>query len=155
VQSDVESDADEAGGTSSASEDEEVARRWQEGSAAGDLEIPVPDFGLGVCLTPQARHRLSAEVPAVSQVMPHASAATRWRLMCCCDHCPAVRGSGGGSDGGGGPRRPACFRLPAVAAPRAPVRAAGELYSAARCRVGQPVRCWHVPADGVCREAAG
>jgi serine/threonine protein kinase len=45
--SDAESDADEGGGVSSASEDEEVARRWQEGSAAGDLEIPVPDFGLG------------------------------------------------------------------------------------------------------------
>ena len=48
MQSDVESDADEGGGMFSASEDEEVARRWQEGSAAGDLEIPVPDFGLGV-----------------------------------------------------------------------------------------------------------
>lgn len=54
MQSDVESDADEGGGAS-ASEDEEVARRWQEGSAAGNLEIPVPDFGLGVRLSqPQA-----------------------------------------------------------------------------------------------------
>jgi hypothetical protein len=133
VQSDVESDGDEAGGASSASEDEEVARRWQEGSAAGDLEIPVPDFGLGVCPTPQARHRPSAEVSAVSQVMPHASAASWWPHMCCHDDCPAVGGSGGGGDGGGGPRRPARFRLPAVAAPRAPVCAAGEMCSAACC----------------------
>lgn len=35
-------------GASSASEDDEVARRWQQGAAAGDLDIPMPDFGLGV-----------------------------------------------------------------------------------------------------------
>ena len=73
MQSDVESDGDEAGGASSASEDDEVARRWQEGSAAGDLGIPVPDFGLGV----RSSQILLSDIiwlSAVSQVMPHASA---------------------------------------------------------------------------------
>lgn len=43
--SDAESDVED--GVSSASEDDEVARRWQQGAAAGDLDIPMPDFGLG------------------------------------------------------------------------------------------------------------